>query len=172
MTKTVEELVSNMSSGGIAGVLRCMAVAGAELDARLATAPAWEAKRSDVHMLLRPTGGLSTMALEMYRAHVREILDRVDAGQDTRPGTAAECLAGLSTVSLEVMPNREIRAAIDLAWRLVFDKPAPGEPFLEEWPGQADETLAEFRKKMAVADRTLTPKPKKKDAKKKGGKKA
>jgi hypothetical protein len=40
--------------------------------------------------LLEPQHAL--MRTEMvYRAHCREILDRVVAGEDTRPGTAAEC---------------------------------------------------------------------------------
>jgi hypothetical protein len=40
--------------------------------------------------LLRPTSEL--MGTEfVYRSHCRELLERVVAGEDTRPGTAAEC---------------------------------------------------------------------------------
>ncbi|MFI6031573.1 hypothetical protein [Amycolatopsis magusensis] len=49
--------------------------------------------------LLVPNSGLERMSYErVYRSHCREILDRVAAGEDTRPGTAAEiCCAMLST---------------------------------------------------------------------------
>ncbi|GAB3162058.1 hypothetical protein GCM10027258_80310 [Amycolatopsis stemonae] len=49
--------------------------------------------------LLVPNSGLERMSYErVYRAHCREILDRVAADEDTRPGTAAEiCCAMLNT---------------------------------------------------------------------------
>jgi hypothetical protein len=34
----------------------------------------------------------------IYAGHIRELLDRVAAGQDTRPGTAAEIAAGLARI--------------------------------------------------------------------------
>jgi hypothetical protein len=51
--------------------------------------------------LLTPTHSLmSTEAV--YRAHCRELLDRVARGEDTRPGTAAECCLALHDTSLKV----------------------------------------------------------------------
>lgn len=41
--------------------------------------------------LLRPTHSLMHKTDMIYRAHCREILQRVIDGADTRPGTAAEC---------------------------------------------------------------------------------
>ncbi|MGI5213330.1 hypothetical protein [Plantactinospora sp. CA-290183] len=49
--------------------------------------------------LLTPTHGLMSTA-SVYRAHCREVLDRVAAGEDTRPGTAAECCIALCKTSL------------------------------------------------------------------------
>ncbi|GAA1025682.1 hypothetical protein GCM10009557_00550 [Virgisporangium ochraceum] len=51
--------------------------------------------------LLAPTHSLFRTE-DLYRAHCVEILDRLATGDDTRPGTAAECCAVLSEVSLEV----------------------------------------------------------------------
>jgi hypothetical protein len=43
------------------------------------------------------------MSTEMvYRAHCRELLERVAHAQDTRPGTAAECCLALAETSLRV----------------------------------------------------------------------
>ncbi len=139
------------------GVLGCVGVATEEVEAfgqRLGD----ERRRGQAWLLLHPTGALRGMSMELYRNHVRELLGRVERGQDTRLGTAAECLAALSTVSLEVMPKAEARAAIELAWEKVFGSPARGDPFREEWSGQAEETLAKARKKLAAPDRVMGPK--------------
>jgi hypothetical protein len=51
----------------------------------------------------------------VYRAHVRELLARVAAGEDTRPGTDAEILGGISEAS-QAMPLS--RALVCLQARL------------------------------------------------------
>lgn len=50
--------------------------------------------------LLTPTSDLLTRNELVYRSHCREILDRVAAEADTRPGTAAECCVALCEVTL------------------------------------------------------------------------
>lgn len=140
----------------VLGVLTCVGIAMEEVEAfgpRLGD----ERRQGQAWGLLHPTGALQGMSMDMYRSHVREILGRVEAREDTRPGTAAECLAALSTVSLEVMPKALARAAIELVWEKVFGRPAGGDPFLEEWLGQAEETLIVARKKLAAPDRVLGP---------------
>ncbi|TDD49011.1 hypothetical protein [Saccharopolyspora elongata] len=53
------------------------------------------------NMLLTPNPGLESMKKEfVFRAHCRELLDRVAAGEDTRPGTAAEICCAMSDTSL------------------------------------------------------------------------
>ncbi|GGO94112.1 hypothetical protein GCM10011584_34400 [Nocardioides phosphati] len=48
------------------------------------------------------------MGTEMiYRAHAREILDRVAAGEDTRPGTSVELVIGLLEVATRAPLNHE-----------------------------------------------------------------
>ena len=38
----------------------------------------------------------------IYRGHCRELLERVAKGDDTRPGTAAECCLAMSAVSMKI----------------------------------------------------------------------
>lgn len=50
--------------------------------------------------LLRPRTELTLLKFEMpFRSHCREILNRVVAGEDTRPGTAAEVWCGMRELS-------------------------------------------------------------------------
>ena len=49
---------------------------------------------------LLPTTPLSQVGEEVYRSHVREILERVAADEDLRPGTKAEVLSVLAEASL------------------------------------------------------------------------
>jgi hypothetical protein len=60
--------------------------------------------------LFQPNPGLGRMTSEMvYRSHCREILDRVAAGEDTRPGTAAEGCCALRNTSLQSGAVRSVR---------------------------------------------------------------
>jgi len=78
--------------------------------------------------LLLPNPDLERMESEMvYRSHCREILDRVAAGGDTRPGTAAEvCCAMLATSLLSPLTS----AATGLYMRMWH---AAGFPDLDEF---------------------------------------
>ncbi|MEV7123961.1 hypothetical protein [Kitasatospora griseola] len=64
-------------------------------------------------------------APSLYRAHVRELLDRVAAGRDTRPATDAELLASLSAGSVQVPAGP---GALCLAARLIARLPADALP--------------------------------------------
>lgn len=59
--------------------------------------PLWRAFR-----LLRPTGAMDSKAEFVYRAHCRDLLDRVARGQDTRPATDVEMVVALCQVGLAV----------------------------------------------------------------------
>jgi hypothetical protein len=67
--------------------------------------------------LLPPTDGLATNTL-VYRAHCRELLDRVAADADTRLGTAAECCWALCEVSQRVPLNTAAAGLYSRMWRL------------------------------------------------------
>lgn len=66
--------------------------------------------------LLRPTYPLMRNPT-LYRSHCRELLDRVARGQDTRPGTAAECCIALAEVSLRVPLSTSAVGLYSRMWR-------------------------------------------------------
>lgn len=111
--------------------------------------------------LLVPNTGLERMSSEMvYRAHCRELLDRVAAGEDTRPGTAAEGCCVLRNTSL-LAPLTS--AATGLYMRLWH---AAGLPEIEGFAearthyealnkSLIDDHEQEVRRKVAMPDRRL-----------------
>jgi hypothetical protein len=101
--------------------------------------------------LLRPTFDLSDA---VYRHHCREILDRVAAEEDTRPGTKAEVLAAISAMTLKSRLDRDVEL---LGLRLcdeICDSDL-AEERAEEIPEHCETLLAEFRKKLRQADRVI-----------------
>jgi hypothetical protein len=75
-------------------------------------------------ILLRPTNGLETSQLA-YRAHCRELLNRVAAGADTRPATAAECCKALSEISLRTPLNTAAAGLYARMWLQAGLPPTP-----------------------------------------------
>lgn len=67
--------------------------------------------------LLRPTLEL-TRTEPVYRSHCRELLDRIARGEDTRPGTAAECCIALSETSLRVPLSTSAAGLYARMWAL------------------------------------------------------
>jgi hypothetical protein len=96
----------------------------------------------------------------VYRSHCRELLDRVAAGADTRPGTAAEVCCTLHDVSL-IAPLRS--AATGLYFRMWqaaslpdFPELAPASENQEVLEGsRIDDHESETRRKLADPTRTL-----------------
>jgi hypothetical protein len=91
--------------------------AAEEIDAAAQRHPSSAARIQRSFLLLRPTHPLLHTEV-MLRPHCRELLDRVARGEDTRPGTAAECCLALCQTSL-LAPLRA--SAIGLyarMWRL------------------------------------------------------
>lgn len=71
--------------------------------------------------LLKPTHERMREGAEfVYRGHVRELLDRVAAGEDTRPGTAAEVVLVCSDTS-KLAPFTTAAAGLQgRMWELAF----------------------------------------------------
>jgi hypothetical protein len=96
----------------------------------------------------------------VYRSHCRELLDRVAAGEDTRPGTAAEVCCALHDVSL-ITPMRS--SAAGLYARMWQSARLPNIPELtalsehhEALEGsRIDDHESMTRRKLAVPTRTL-----------------
>jgi hypothetical protein len=107
--------------------------------------------------ILWPTPGLRMFSTELYRAHARELIERVARNEDTRPGTKAEVLAMMSRTSLDAPLNN---LGMAMTMRLFRDLyPQLEHPDLadhrEPWEGASDEQLAECRRKLTVEDRVM-----------------
>lgn len=90
--------------------------AEAEIDAAQRRHPTAADRIWRSFLLLRPTHRL--MGTEsVHRAHCRELLNRVARGEDTRPGTAAECCIALSVTSLQVPLNTAAAGLYARMWR-------------------------------------------------------
>jgi hypothetical protein len=67
----------------------------------------------------------------IYRGHCRELLERVAKGEDTRPGTAAECCLAMSAVSMKIPLHGAASGFYFRMWRQAFSDH-------EIWPEGAD----------------------------------
>lgn len=109
--------------------------------------------------LLRPTAALVRTEW-VYRAHCRELLDRLAAGRDTRPATAAELASLCSRISQTVPLSTP---AVTVYLRATARLPGhPGPPGLD--PGayehvagaEADRLQGEARARLLRPERRLT----------------
>ncbi|MGF6884979.1 hypothetical protein ABIA39_003446 [Nocardia sp. GAS34] len=111
--------------------------------------------------LLGPTHPLMRNK-DLYRSHCREILARVVAGTDTRPGTAAEVCAVCSVTSLAA-PFRAAAVGLYLRmWHMAglaeIDGVTGDLDYYENSAGsRIDELEAMTRRRLAVATRRLPP---------------
>jgi hypothetical protein len=112
------------------------------------------------HSLTLTTPTADLMRVEtVYRAHCREIVDRVAAGQDTRPGTAVEVailcchVSGLAplTATAAGLYFRMLRAA-ELPFAVDDERAGAYEQLRGD---QIDDAEAEARHKLADKTRTL-----------------
>jgi hypothetical protein len=111
-------------------------------------------------LLLRPSSPLMRTEV-VYRSHCRELLDRVAAGQDTRPGTAAECCLALSETSLKVPLRSSAVGLYARMWRLAGLPPAPITDLTEHYEAidgaLIDDNEAWLRNKLRQDWRVLRP---------------
>jgi hypothetical protein len=116
-------------------------------------------KRVDgVFLALRPGGPLTSGGCteEVYRHHVRELLDRVIVGDDLDPGTDAEVLMMLSNTSLRAPLNAVGQGLYERLFVRVFRKlPFKGGVREEPWPGACEDFLRACRAKLARDRRSL-----------------
>ncbi len=112
--------------------------------------------------LLTPTHRLMTTEF-VYRGHVTELLARVAAGEDTRPGTAAEVCLAMSEMSLQAPLNGTGMGVYLSAWALAF----PDTPIMDAAAGrlehyqwteggeQIERAVRDARRRLAAAWRVL-----------------
>lgn len=155
------DLLGDLLGGGLAGIFEHMEWAEEEIEKARARHPQHADRIYHSFLLLRPNVALKRMETEfVYRSHCRELLDRVAAGEDTRPGTAAEICCTLLETSL-VAPLTS--AAVGLYMRMwqaarfpefrEFAEAGRHHEALEKTVIDDHEQIA--RRKLAIPDRRL-----------------
>lgn len=108
--------------------------------------------------LLAPTHDLMTTDF-VYRSHCRELLGRIVAGADTRPGTAAEACCALRDCSVRASLSSPAAGLYLRMWCEAFpEQPmfADSLPYHEMLEGSVIDTLeAATRLKLTVKNRKL-----------------
>lgn len=94
---------------------RLMEVAEEEIAQAKGRSPEHAEKLHGGFAVLCPSEPLRGIGENLYRAHCRELLDRVREGHDTRAATGAEVVAVLSALSLQAPLDRP---ATFLYWQL------------------------------------------------------
>jgi len=121
----------------------------------IARAHLTKAESSKAFGAMCPTEPIRGKALELYRAHAKELVSRVKAGADLRPATDAELLAVFSDTSLIAPTGQNGAAAFEALWARVFPRAKiGGEPAgREHWKGAVDEVIETARRKYTVETR-------------------
>jgi hypothetical protein len=105
---------------------------------------------------LAPGDLLRDFGLSLYRAHVRELIDRIVHARPLDEGTDAEVLAVLSRGSTVAPPGQDYTAAMHRLfkkclpeeWKRLEPDLEPQEPH-EYLPGGAADIIEELRRKLA-----------------------
>lgn len=127
---------------------RCMSVAE-EVIARLKATPE---QAQEAFGVLKPSPILRTFSMELYERHAEEIVRRVMAGQDVRPGTKAEVLAMMSETSLKAPLNQPGQALTEALFRELFPKSHAlrGMGMTSEWHvRQVQEDFEEAKRRLS-----------------------
>lgn len=155
----LHELLDDTNNVGV-GFLDCLEWAEEEIQAAMRRHPRVADTLWHSNMLLRPHGDRRLMTEFVFRAHCRELLERVAAGEDTRPATDAE----ICCATLAIAAQTPIRTtAFGMHMRL-WHRAFPGKEILRPDEIAAYETVRgekmndlarETRAKLAVQDRVL-----------------
>lgn len=155
----LDELAPFLGSD-IVTTFRLMAIAEEEIAAAKDRAPLQSHLIDGAFRMLCPRmalfGGRSP---DLYRHHAREIIARVLAGEDTRPGTQAEVLCVLSESSMRSPLANSALALMEKLVEAIFPGTIPqlfvdDWEFREEWPGAADEVFATTARRITDDSRT------------------
>ena len=106
LLKALSEVTSDSCVGAIENAFRRMAIAEDEISRGQQRHPNHSDKIFAMFRHLCPTPMLRHVPDEVFRAHCRELIERVANDEDIQPGTNAELLAFLSKLSLESALDR------------------------------------------------------------------
>lgn len=96
--------------GAIEAAFRCMEFAEEEIAAAKKAYPLSADLMHRAFAIMCPSAPLRDGGEKLFRAHCRELLDRVHLEKDMRPGTTAEVVAVLSTMSFRAPLERPATA--------------------------------------------------------------
>lgn len=135
--RSLADLLPPPAGRAIADAFRRMSIAEEEICAAKARHRRSASRLHTAFRYLCPPAALMGLDDRIYRAHCREILDRVAARADLKLGTAAEVIAALSQASLTAPPSRvEL-----LLYSELFDRLFPAEStalLTDRWPSEPD----------------------------------
>jgi hypothetical protein len=155
------ELVASVRAEVDAG-LASVGLAEDEIEQAIKRHPDAEDDLFHSFRLLVPTIISPAWSVEfVYRGHARELLERVATGEDTRPGSAAECAMAMGEVS-KAVPLHGVGAGFyQRMWSQAFpDHPVweeAGEHYEALYCQQIDEHEAYTRRKLSQPSRQLDP---------------
>jgi hypothetical protein len=156
---TLRELLGD-THNVILDTLDCLEWSEEEIQAAMRRHPRVADTLWHSNMLLRPHGDRRLMTEFVFRAHCRELLERVAAGEDTRPATDAE----ICSATLAIAARTPIRTTAFGMYMRLWHKVFPSKEILrpdeiaayETVRGQKmDDLERETREKLAVKDRIL-----------------
>lgn len=135
---------------GVVGAVQRMGIAEEEIAAAQSRHPEKaDSLRGAFMSLVPPVSMRGPVCPDVYRAHVRELLERVAAGRPTGPITDAEVLLALSWGSLRAPLERDHAALMGKLFAQVMGDESTdvGGCATESYPGAANELLARLRRK-------------------------
>lgn len=146
-------------ASSLSGIFERMEQAEEEIDRAMRRHPKFADRIYHSFSLLTPQH--DRMATEfVYRSHCRELLDRVAAGQDTRPGTAAEVCCACSEASMLAPLTTTAAGLYARMWTVAFPEQRnvwsdQGEHYEALRGTQIDDLEREARHKTRQDDRKL-----------------
>lgn len=142
--KMFESVVSPVLGRAIANTFALMAIAEEEIEV------AKVGKASDLFLALCPGEQFVGLAPQAYRHHARELCSRYRLGEELKSGTMSEVLIEvLAMATVHPLSGGHARLA-EFCFEQVFGKlPDKGDFGRESWPGETQELLLEWRKKLS-----------------------
>lgn len=150
--------IDDLLPAHLIGTIKFMAIAEEEIEMAVQQHPLKAALLRDAFLTVVPTFNMPTLAVEVYRAHVRELLDRIAHKQDVRPGTLAEVMIALSETSLHVPLHHTAAYLYMRTFAHIFGEDHPivlesKRNFHEPYDGAADELESQLRRKLTQPQR-------------------
>ena len=105
---------------------------------------------ADAFAFLCPPPGFTSLDERVYRAHARELVERVKRGERLEDGTKAEVMVLLSQQTLLAPPTQQYAALYEKLFAEIFGTSVEGEPAREPWPKASEELLADLRRKAGL----------------------